>query len=173
MPNTSSQLASALPPDVWAEVCAHDRVMRYRRLGAGMPILLLFHQFGSAPMADELVRVLTTKFRLIVPELSSRSNPTDWIAEFLEGLGTSAVTLIAAGPLCMPAIEIALRDADQIARIVLLPDGDADESSREPALVATFGVSHIPALIVRPGLGVTETVTIIAEFVGGDVNGAG
>jgi hypothetical protein len=166
MSNTSS--SSAPPPSVnpWAEVFAHDRVVRYRRTGAGMPVLLMLPEPHLAPLAEELMRVLSANFRLIVPELPSRHNAIEWVAEFLEGLGTSSVTLIASGPLCMAAIELALRDADQVSRLVLLPEGEAADGPCDSSLVATFGAAEVPALIIRPGLEPSLTAGIIARFVG-------
>jgi hypothetical protein len=172
MTNTSP--TSALPAELTAEVCANDRIMRYRRSGAGLPILLIFPVPETAHLADELTRALAGNFRLIVPELPASTNATEWLAEFLEGLGTSAVTLIAAGPLCMPAIELALRDDDQISRLVLIPDGDADDAVRDESLITTFGASQVPALIVRPGLGSRETAAVIVRFIeGGSAVGGG
>jgi hypothetical protein len=161
---------SAPPSELTAEVCANDHVMRYRRTGAGMPILLIFPVPEPAHLAEELTRALAGHFRLIVPELPASTNPAAWLAEFLEGLGTSAVTLIAAGPLCMPAIELALRDEDQVSRLVLIPDGDPDEAVRDEAVITAFGASRIPALIVRPGLAARETAAIIVQFVEGGGN---
>jgi hypothetical protein len=176
---TNTTPLSALPAELTAEVCANDRIMRYRRSGAGMPILLMVPVPGTAHLAEELTRAFAGNFRLIVPELPTSTDPTEWLSEFLEGLGTSAVTLIAAGPLCMPAIELALRDDDQVSRLVLIPDGDADHSVRDDTLITTFGTSQIPALIVRPGLGSRETTAIIVRFVesgnagGNSANGNG
>jgi len=165
MSNTSP---SAPPPSVnpWAEVFAHDRIIRYRRTGVGMPVLLMLPEPTLAPLAAELTRILAASFRLIVPELPGPNNAMEWVAEFLEGLGTSAVTLIASGALCMTAIELALRDADQVSRLVLLPEGEAADGPRDSSLVATFGAAEVPALIIRPGLEAALTAGIIARFVG-------
>ena len=171
MTNTPS--ADALPPELRAEVCANDRIMHYRRSGAGLPILLMFAAPATTPLTDELTRVLATKFRLIVPEMPLGINPTDWIAEFLEGIGLTAVTLIAAGPFCMAAIELALRDDDQVSRLALIPDGEADDSMHDEAVLTTFGPAQIPAIIVRPDLEARDSAAIIMRFVEDGANGKG
>jgi hypothetical protein len=164
MSNTPASAIATSEP--WAEVRASDRVMRYRRSGAGPTLLLLGGTAESPTISTELVAALGARFRVIVPEITGES-VTTWITEFLEGLGTCEVAILAADHLCMPVIELAFRGIDQIKRLVLIPDGEADDSTSEGAITAAVGSPPIPVLIVRPGLSVGEALPLVTSFLGG------
>jgi hypothetical protein len=161
MTNTPATAANLEP---WAEVRASDRVMRYRRSGAGPTVLLLGTAEGPSPVSTELLQALGARCRLIAPEIPPNANVTVWLSEFLEGIGTCPVTILAANSACMPAIELALRDLGQIKRLVLIPDGEPDDSTAEGALSTTLGSPKIPVLIVRPGLAAVEAIPIVTNF---------
>src|ERR1700749_3991293 len=111
MTNTPATAIATSEP--WAEVRSSDRVMRYRRSGAGSTLLLLGADAGPSPISTDLVAALGERFRVIVPDVPVDANLTAWIAEFLEGLGTCQVAILAANHLCMPTIELAFRGIDQ------------------------------------------------------------
>jgi hypothetical protein len=166
MSNTPATAIATSEP--WAEVRASDRVMRYRRSGAGPTLLLLgYDEAESSPISTELVAALGARFRVIVPDVPPRAGVTEWVTEFLEGLGTCEVAILAANHLCMPTIELAFRGIEQIKRLVLIPDGEPDDSTSEGAITAAVGASAIPVLIVRPGLGVAEALPLVTSFLGG------
>ena len=162
MSNTPATAIATSEP--WAEVRASDRVMRYRRSGAGPTLVLLGYQAESSPISTELVTALGAQFRVIVPDVPARASVTDWVAEFLEGLGTCEVAILAANHLCMPTIELAFRGIEQIKRLVLIPDGEPDDSTAEGAITAAVGAPAIPVLIVRPGLGASEALPLVTTF---------
>ena len=161
---TNTPASAITTSDSWAEVRASDRVMRYRRSGAGPTLVLLGADAGPSPLSTELVAALGARFRVIVPDVPPGANVAAFIPEFLEGLGTCHVTLVAANHLCMAAIELAFRGIDQIQRLVLIPDAEPDDSSSERAITATLGTPPIPALIVRPGLSADDTLTLVTSF---------
>jgi hypothetical protein len=165
MSNTPATAIATSEP--WAEVRASDRVMRYRRSGAGPTVLLLGTQAESSALSTELVAALGARFRVIVPDVPPGASVTAWVAEFLEGLGTCEVAIFAADHLCMPTIELAFRGMEQIKRLVLIPDGEPDDSTSEGAITVAMGTPAIPVLIVRPGLGVTETLPLVTTFLAG------
>lgn len=162
MTNTLASAAATSEP--WAEVRARDRVMRYRRSGAGPTLLLLGAESGPTPLDAGLVDELGVRFRCIVPDVPNGPSGVAWLAEFLEGLGCSDVVILAANHMCIPAIELAFRDADQIKRMVLIPDGEPDDSTSEGALATNIGTARIPLLIVRPGLSAGETLSLATNF---------
>jgi hypothetical protein len=164
---TNTPASAITTSDSWAEVRASDRVMRYRRSGAGPTLVLLGADAGPSPLSTELVAALGARFRVIVPEVPAGANVASFVPEFLEGLGTCHVTLVAANHLCMSAIELAFRGIDQIQRLVLIPDAEPDDSSSELAITTTLGTPPIPALIVRPGLSVTDTLPLVTSFLVG------
>jgi len=171
LPRTAA--ADGRAPETWAEVRAHDHVMRYRRSGAGRVVLVL-HADGDDGAADslwpELAAALAERFRLIVPEAPADgadvADVSAWLGDFLEGLGAAGVALVAADRLCIPALELALLDADQIARVVLVPGGPATESGLDGALATTARRTSIPLLVVRRGTPAAEAVPLVMGFLG-------
>ena len=164
---TNTPAPAITTSDSWAEVRASDRVMRYRRSGAGPTLVLLGADTGPSPLSTEMVAALGERFRVIVPEVPAGASVSNFVPEFLEGLGTCHVSLIAANHLCMAAIELAFRGIDQIRRLVLIPDAEPDDSTAERAITTALGNPPIPALIVRPGLTVTDTIPLVTTFLVG------
>ena len=119
-------------------------------------------------MWPELLHVLGANFRVIAPEVPvGAANVESWIAEFLEGLGTAAIAVVATCDYCVPAVDLVLRDCDQVERVVLLPEGDADDQGREGSLATSAGPSAVPLLIVRRGVSADEAVPTITRFLSG------
>lgn len=160
--------ASPLLPETWAEIRAYDLVMRYRRLGVGAPLLLLAPGFDPPPLWPELTRVLAIRFRMLVPEIPAGTSAGDWLTTFLEGLGTTEISVVATGRFCMPALELALRDVDQLTRIVLIPDDDADVLSADGALGPGAGSDRVPLLVVGRGMPAEEAVPLVMRFLRDD-----
>lgn len=79
--------------DLWAEVRANGRVMRYQR--------------------PRVVVLGPGRLGVIVPDLP---DPT-WLKGFVEGLGTGGLTILAAGPYYEAALELAALDPERIARV--------------------------------------------------------
>jgi hypothetical protein len=162
--------ASASTLDSWAEVRTRDCVTRYRRTGTGRGVLVIDTANGSS-LWPALMHVLGSNFRVVVPEVPSvNPNSEAWLAEFLEGLGTTPVSVIAASAFCVPALGLVLRGVDQISQLVLVPDGEADEQGREGALATRAGPSSVPLLIVRRGVDVIDAVPTIKRFLGGTLS---
>lgn len=166
MSNTSFD-APALDP--WSEVRARDRVTRYRRSGAGQAVLLL-DTAAQSSLWPELLHVLGANFRLIVPEVPAENNVA-WLSEFLEGLGCMPVALVAASDFVVPALELALRDLDQVGRLVLVPDGEADEAWSDGVLTTSAGPASTPVLVVRRGLDAATALPTISRFLSSRVAG--
>lgn len=151
-----------------AEVRARDTVMRYRRSGAGKPVVLLEAVGSPSALWPELTEQLAAHHRIIVPEIShDHASPTDCLAAFLEGLGVVGATVIASDPYCLATIELVLRDSDRIGRVVLVPDGHAMDPGLDGELATRAGATRVPLLIVRRGLSAGEAVPVVREFVAG------
>ena len=152
-------------PDTWAEVRAHDTVMRYRRSGAGRAVLVLRSVADPDPLWSDLLEVLGSGYRLIVPEPPpGDTDVAAWLAGFLEGLGTSSIRILAADRFCIPALELALLETDQIARIVLVAEGPAAGDARRGALESAMGRSSVPLLLVRNARPPNEGISLITDF---------
>ena len=169
------------PAESWAEVRAHDHVTRYRRLGTGRAVLLLGAARDGAtdrgvpdeepPLWPELSGAIAARFRLIVPEMPAATACADvavWLADFLEGLGTSGVSVVATDRLCMPALELALRDAEQVARVVLVARGRAEEPGLGGRLATATRQAVVPLLVVRRALPAAEALPLVTRFLAGD-----
>ena len=168
MPNTpTADRAGAHSHGTWAEVRARDRVMRYRRSGVGRTVLVLTSHDDPESLWPELLDALGTGYRLIVPEApAGDSDVATWIADFLEGLGVSNVSLLAADRFCIPALEVALLEGDQVARIVLVPPGNGRAGDGGAALVTGTRQARVPLLVVQRGQPAIETVPAITAFLG-------
>jgi pimeloyl-ACP methyl ester carboxylesterase len=155
-----------------AEVRAHNQVIRYHRSGTGPVVLLLGADDGASPLWPELLRALTDGFRLIVPVLPAADTAAALLADFLEGLGVAGVSVIASSQYCIPALELALRDVDQIARVVLVPDGHPAGSAWDGALATRAREAPVPLLVIRRGTLASEALTLLAHFLAGRAPGA-
>jgi len=155
----------------WAEVRANGRVIRYRRSGVGRAVLLLSPPDQSEPLWPELLDELAVSFRLITPEPpADEADVACWLGTFLEGLGVSNVGIVAAGCFCIPALELALSRGDQIARLVLVPDGRGSRLEGRGALEPATRHLSVGLLVVQRGQRATETVPLVTGFLSGDGN---
>jgi pimeloyl-ACP methyl ester carboxylesterase len=166
MPNPPSTLPAA---ELWAEVRARQRVMRYRRSGAGRSLLLLQTDRDAATLWPELGNALDGTFRVITPVVPSAvADLVAWLADFAEGLGLARVALLAGGELCIPALELALLDPDRFARAVLVPGEPGGMIGVESALVTTAHDLAVPLLIVPRATCAPEAMRRIAGFLAPD-----
>jgi hypothetical protein len=155
-----------------AEVRAHDQVMRYRRVGAGRPVVVLRAALDAAPLWPELDDSLAGAFRVITPEVpATGADVARWLGGFLEGVGLERAALVATDGFCLPALELALLGADQIERLVLVPAGYADETGLDGTLATSLAGVVVPLLVVRRGLPAAEALPLLMHFLDGDTNG--
>src|SRR5687768_9062075 len=127
-------------PESWAEVRAHDQVMRYRRTGAGRPVLVLRSPDDPDPLWPELLATLGASYRVIVPDPpEGDTDVATWLTSFLEGLGATSVRIVASDRFCMPAVELALLEAVGIVRMALVTDGPPVPDPRRGFLRSAFG----------------------------------
>lgn len=142
----------------WAELRAHDRVTRYRRRGAGQPVLVL-RASDDSPLWSTLVDALSAAYRVIVPEIeeSDRDNPRR-LADFLEGLGCSNVIVVADIRFSRATLELAAFASDQIGSVILV----VERPNAQPLAVRT---APVPVFIVDAHLGPSEIALAIKRFV--------
>ena len=157
--------SSTQPAETLAEVRAHDQVMRYRRAGAGRPVVVLRRANGSACFWPELEHDLASRFRVVTPELPADCGDiAAWVADFLEGVGLDRVVLVAADPCCLPALELALLRGYQVERLVLVPAGAVGETGLDGTLATTFAGVSVPLLVVRRGLSAADALPMLRRF---------
>jgi pimeloyl-ACP methyl ester carboxylesterase len=154
----------SLPPTL-AEVRAHDQVMRYRRAGAGRPVVVLRGADDPDVLWPELDAELVSRFRVVTPELPADcEDVAAWVADFLEGVGLDRVAVLAAEPCCLSALELALLGADQVERLVLVPAGAAGETGLDGSLARTLAGVSVPLIVVRRGLAAAVALPLLRDF---------
>lgn len=160
-------------PDVWAEIRTREQVIRYRRVGAGHPVLVLAEQQEICPT---VVRALTEAgaARLIMPELPVEAvHVAGWAADFLEGIGATSVGLLATPSFAGAAIELAMLGAEQITRVVLMAEepgrfGRWCEGWKEASLECVDRRVRVPLLLVHKGLSTDEIGPLVRSFFEGE-----
>ena len=154
-------------PDAWAEVHACDRVVRYRRSGAGRAVLLL-GPLGGEPWTG-LGDALAARFRLIEPDVPASAD-LGWLAGFLDGLGMRGLAVVAADPWCVPLLQLVADDADRFARIVLVPDGGCDTGEAHADALVAAGIA-VPILVAPRELPAADALIDVARFLDGEHRG--
>ena len=153
------------PAETLAEVRAHDQVMRYRRAGAGRPLVVLRGAGEHDALWPELDAELVAHFRVFTPDLPAAcDDAATFVSDFLEGVGLDRVLVLAAEPCCLSALELALLDASRVERLVLVPAGAAGETGLDGTLATTFTGVAVPLLVVRRGLSAAEALPLLRTF---------
>jgi hypothetical protein len=131
---TQPLLSVHSPAGASAEVRAHDRVVRYRRSGVSGPSLLLLAADSASDLWPEFPRLLAERFRLLMPDLpESVADATQSLRCLLDGLGSTAASVLAAGRYCDAALALAFAGHEGVGRLVLVPNVTEDaEALEEP-----------------------------------------
>jgi hypothetical protein len=167
---SNSLLFSQRPPsDVWAEIRTSEQVIRYRRVGAGHPVLVLAEQQEVCPT---VIGALTDAgaVRLIMPELPVEAvHVAGWAADFLEGIGATSVGLLATPSFAGAAIELAMLGAVQISRVVLVAEeagsfGRWCEGWQRAELACGERAVRVPLLLVHKGLSMDQIGPLVRSF---------
>jgi pimeloyl-ACP methyl ester carboxylesterase len=155
----------AHPAETVAEVRAHDQVMRYRRAGAGRPLVVLRGVDDADALWPELDAELVSRFRVVTPALPADcADVAAWVTDFLEGLGLDRVAVLAAEPCCLSALELALLNAGQVERLVLVPAGAVGENGLDGTLATTLAGVSVPLIVVRRGLPADVALPLLRQF---------
>ena len=167
---------SPAPPlaDAWAEVRTHDQVMRYHRSGVGPTVIVV--GAGQPPLTlwRELSDALATRFRVIVPDLPGADSATAArLSDFLEGLGLTGVGVVAHGASADAVLDLARHDADQVARVVLIPDENGAVGEGDGRALASLPSLPVPLLVLPRDLSAAEAIARTTEFLAGDGATAG
>ena len=149
----------------WAEVRAHDRVVRYRRSGAGPAVLLLQPASAVTPIWPELLERIANGTRLIVPDPPANDlDPEAWLSALFEGLGVRNITVVATEGFCIAALERALLSPEQIARMIMVCSGRGSESAIDGKLGAPAQMAAVPFLVLRRDRPVSEILPVVEAF---------
>ena len=148
----------------WAEVRAHDRVVRYRRSGGG-PAVLLLQPPSSAPLWPELLQLIGDGRRLIVPDPPANEMEAEaWLSALLEGLGVRSVSVVATEGFCIAALERALLSPEQVVGVILIYSGRGTESAVDGKLATPAQCAAVPLLMLRRDRTVSEILPMVERF---------
>jgi hypothetical protein len=154
--------ASDAVADVRAQVHAHDRVVGYRRSGAGTALLLLAADDELWPGFAER---LAEHYRLVVPELPANVNEVAGVVRcLLDGLGASGVPVIAAGRFCDAALELALGRNEFVGRVVLVPELMGETSDLPSGTYSRPPMIALPLCILSRDLPVADALRRTITF---------
>ncbi len=182
-----SKRAGKLPAPVWGKGHAYGfkhGTIRYQKLGAGPPVLLL-HSFGPGHSAEEWRRaaeLLATSFQVFVPDLlgwgrSERPKTTydselyiELIGDFVQQVVDSRPTVVAAGLSAAYAVQLAV-DQPELLRAVglVVPSGlelHGDEPDFKDAMV--HRLLRLP-ILGTSALNVYTSRSAIATYLGREV----
>lgn len=162
-------------PDSHGECRARGHVVRYRRSGAGRPLLLLHSPERSPPLWPEVLEVLRSGFRLVVPDPPPRGTEAEaWLSALLDGLGLSGVTVVAFDEFCIAALERALLEPDRVARVVMVVRGRGSEAVVAGSIDSIPRLASVPLLVLRHDRSAAEVLPVVASFLerSGSVSGA-
>ena len=137
-----------------AEVRVGEHVTRYIRRGSGPSVVLIGADADANPLWSPMLESVAANHRVIIPQLPLDGvDSTTWLREFIEGLGLSAVAVIAGASLCGAALDVAAVDDFTVRKLVLLPDD-----------VAAVGYAGARALLVQPEWSQTEALQRVLDF---------
>ena len=137
-----------------AEVRVGERVTRYVRRGSGPSVVLLGADAEANPLWAPLLESVAESHRVVIPQLPPDGvDQSTWLREFIEGLGLSAVVLIAGPRVCEAALALAAVDDFTVRKLVLL-SGDA----------ASVGYSGARALWIQPEWSETDALQRVLNF---------
>ena len=174
MPNTPLMDASRSLESL-GECRARGQIVRYRRFGAGRPLLLLHSAADSPPLWPEVLEILRSGFRLVVPDPPPRGTEAEaWLSALLDGLGLSGVTVVASDEFCIAALERALLEPDRVARVVMVVRGRGSEAVVDGAIDSIPRLASVPLLVLRHDRAAAEVLPVVASFLErrGSVSGA-
>jgi hypothetical protein len=137
-----------------AEVRVGEHVTRYVRRGSGPSVVLLGADADANPLWAPLVESVAATHRVVVPQLpTDGANHSAWLRGFIEGLGLSAVVIMAGSALCEAALDLAAVDDFTVRKLVLLPEDSA-----------AVGYSGARALWIQPEWSQADALQRVRNF---------
>lgn len=152
--------------DPWCEIRLADRVMRYRRFGAGRPLVLL-SELADAGLWPASVTAIAGSRRVYIPDLTRDDTGfVTWLQGFMDGVGAERPAILATGALCIAALEFALLEADRVERLALIPAGQFEETGLDGVLAPSRDGPSLPILLLRRDYPDAAAVERLTRFFG-------
>lgn len=118
-----------------AEVRVGEHVTRYVRRGTGPSVVVVGADAQASPVWSPLVEQLVESHRVVVPQQPPEgADVGTWLRGFIEGIGLTAIVLIAGGAATAASLDLTASDDFTVRRLVLLPrageNGDTPDAGR-------------------------------------------
>jgi pimeloyl-ACP methyl ester carboxylesterase len=104
---------------------------RYTLAGKGAPVLVLLEDGAASAIAMQLLEVLTSDYRLLLPSLDSRVAAcgdhdafSSWLRNFMDGLGIDRFVLVARAQWSAAIAAFMATDPDRVERLIVFTSRD-------------------------------------------------
>jgi hypothetical protein len=155
-----------------AIVRAGNSITAYLRTGKGEPVILLRRATHADLLWGHVLAEVSHSFRAIVPEHAPVGDEfATWFRSFLDGLGLSAIRVVADAHFAIRCAESGLLDAEWLTVLVVVSSiAERDlvanalraagapvataivvDEADNPLTVATTAVNHLRTLTTSPG----------------------
>jgi hypothetical protein len=147
---------------------------RYRRAGAGVPVLLLFPRGLADVLGAELFTRLSTRYRVVAPVVPDGVGGagiprSTWLRALIDGLGLVQPTVVADETLAGALLGFSLVDPGRVGGVVAICRDDADPASSVGTLHAAHGLLVVAVDTASDAASSAEAaMTEIVRFVDGD-----
>ena len=148
-----------------AEVRVGEHVTRYVRRGTGPSVVVVGADAQASPVWSPLVEQLVGTHRVVVPQQPPEgADVGTWLRGFIEGIGLSAIVLIAGGAATAASLDLTASDDFTVRRLVLLPT--AGENGHTPAAGRVDGQTAVDRMLsVLPEWTTADALQRIESFI--------
>jgi hypothetical protein len=122
----------------------------------------------ASPVWSPLVEQLVGSHRVVVPQPPPEGTDlSTWLRGFIEGIGLTAIVLIAGGAAAAPSLDLATSDDFTVRRLVLLPTAGENGDAPGSASRAEGQTAVDRTLWVRPEWPTSDSLQRIESFING------
>ena len=148
-----------------AEVRVGEHVTRYVRRGTGPSVVVVGADAQASPVWSPLVEQLVGTHRVVVPQQPPEgADVGTWLRGFIEGIGLTAIVLIAGGAATAASLDLTASDDFTVRRLVLLPT--AGENGHTPAAGRVDGQTAVDRMLwVLPEWTTADALQRIESFI--------
>ena len=148
-----------------AEVRVGEHVTRYVRRGTGPSVVVVGADAQASPVWSPLVEQLVGTHRVVVPQQPPEgADVGTWLRGFIEGIGLTAIVLIAGGAATAASLDLTASDDFTVRRLVLLPT--AGENGHTPDAGRVDGQTAVDRMLwVLADWSTTDALQRIESFI--------
>jgi hypothetical protein len=148
-----------------AEVRVGEHVTRYVRRGTGPSVVVVGADAQASPVWSPLVEQLVGSHRVVVPQQPPEgADVGTWLRGFIEGIGLTAIVLIAGGAATSASLDLTASDDFTVRRLVLLPT--AGENGNTPEAGRVDGQTAVDRMLwVVPDWSTADALQRIESFI--------